>query len=187
MHYAPLVPAGKYNMRHILKANAVSSEGRHPVTVTPELRKQLQFWLIVVRTTSGSADIPRPEYSLPAWAIEFNTDAAGGTLESVGRGCGGVSGDWWFYVPWPRKINCGVRAIDGKKLSRKLSALELVGPLVCVAAAVDKCRDQPVRIWVDNIGSVKIWKKGYSSRCDLCSTLVTAIATVAAAIGCSWP
>jgi hypothetical protein len=184
MHYAPLVPAGKYNMRHILKANAVSADGRHQVTVTPELRKQLHFWMIVVKTTSGTAEIPKPEYALPAWATEFYTDAAGGTLESIGRGCGGVSGTWWFYVPWPRKINCGVRAMDGKKLSRKLSALELVGPLICVAAAADKCRDQPVRIWVDNMGSVKIWKKGYSSSCDLCSTLVTAIATVAAAIGC---
>jgi hypothetical protein len=184
MHYAPLIPAGKFNIRHILKANAVSEDGRHPVIVSPELKRQLQFWLIVVRATLGTAEIPRPEGPLPAWATEFYTDAAGGTLESVGRGCGGVSGTWWFYVPWARKINCGVRALDGKKLSRKLSALELVGPLVCVAAAVEKCRDQLVRIWVDNIGSVKIWKKGYSSSCDLCSTLVTAIATVAAAIGC---
>ena len=91
---------------------------------------------------------------------------------------------WWAQVPWARKINCGVRAEDGKKLSRKLSALELVGPLVCVTAGHRWCRGRPVRIWVDNIGSVRIWKKGYSSSCGLSTTLVKAIATVAAGIGC---
>jgi hypothetical protein len=39
-------------------------------------------------------------------------------------------------------------------------------------------------VWVDNIGSVTIWQKGYSTRCELCTTLVKATATVAAAIGC---
>ncbi len=105
-------------------------------------------------------------------------------MESVGRGCGGVSRGWWFYVPWARKINSGVRACDGKKLGRKLSALELVGPLICLAGGYDLCRDAAVRIWVDNSGSVNIWKKGYSSSCDLCSMLVSATATVAAALGC---
>jgi hypothetical protein len=37
---------------------------------------------------------------------------------------------------------------------------------------------------VDNIGSVRIWKKGYSTNCQLCTTLVKAIATVAAGLGC---
>jgi hypothetical protein len=65
-----------------------------------------------------------------------------------------------------------------------MSALELVGPLVAVAAAVSACRNKPVVIWVDNIGSVRIWEKGYSTRCELCTTLVKAIATVAAGLGC---
>jgi hypothetical protein len=121
---------------------------------------------------------------MPAWCRECYTDAAAGTLEAVGRGVGAVCGDWWAYVPWTKKINCGVKADDGKKLSRKLSALELVGPLLCVTAGADWCRGRPVRVWVDNVGSVTIWKKGYSNRCALCTTLVKAIATVATAIGC---
>ena len=102
----------------------------------------------------------------------------------MGRGSGGVGGGFWFSVPWGRKINAGVKAEDGKKLSRKLSALELVGPLVCVAADFRACRGNPVRIWVDNAGSIAIWRKGYSSSCGLCTTLVKAIATVAAGAGC---
>ena len=65
-----------------------------------------------------------------------------------------------------------------------MSALELVGPLVCLASEPDLVRAAPIRIWVDNIGSVRIWRKGYSSSCDLCTTLVSAMATVAAALGC---
>jgi hypothetical protein len=121
---------------------------------------------------------------VPLWAIDYFTDAAGGTLDSPGRGCGGISNGFWFYIPWPRKINCGVKYADGKKLSRKLSALELVGPLVCVSANFAACKGSAVQIWVDNAGSVKIWEKGYSTSCDLCNTLVKAIATVAASAGC---
>jgi hypothetical protein len=77
-----------------------------------------------------------------------------------------------------------MRGADGKRFSRKLSALELVGPLICVSAGRELCRLNPVRIWVDNAGSVSIFKKGYSTTCDLCNTLVSAIARVSAALGC---
>ena len=83
-------------------------------------------------------------------------------------------------------MNCGVRAEDGKKLGRKLSALELVGPLICLTAGSSWCRNRPVRVWVDNMGSVKIWKKGYSPVCGLCTTLVKAISVVAAGLGCKF-
>ena len=80
-------------------------------------------------------------------------------------------------------INRGPLAADGKRLSRKMSALGLVGPLICLAAAPDLCRGVPLRIWVDNAGSVRVWQKGYSTRCALCNTLFKALATVAAALG----
>jgi len=65
-----------------------------------------------------------------------------------------------------------------------LSALELVGPLVCLAAAPEICRHRAVCVWVDNSGSVTIWEKGYSLNCQLSNALVKAAATVAAALGC---
>ena len=105
-------------------------------------------------------------------------------MDGSGRGTGCVSQDWWAVVPWGVRINCGAVAVDGGKLGRKLSALELVGPLICVAAGNGWCRNRPVRIWVDNAGSVLIWEKGYSNSCSLCTTLVKAIAAVAAGIGC---
>ena len=99
-------------------------------------------------------------------------------------GCGGVAGDWWFYVPWGRKINTGVRW-QGSKLSQKMLALELVGPLICLASGYNRVRNILVCILVDNSGSVYILKKGYSNRCGLSMVLVSAIATVAAGLGCT--
>ena len=65
-----------------------------------------------------------------------------------------------------------------------MSALELVGPLIFLASNPDACRGKPVRVWVDNAGSVFIWKKGYSTSCSLSTTLVRAIGTVASSLGC---
>jgi hypothetical protein len=186
LHYMPLMPGGRFNINYILAANNESTDRSHLVVLSAPLKRQLSFWLLCLKATTGKCSIPPVPRPLPAWAAEYFTDAAGGTLDSVGRGCGGIRTGFWFFLPWPRKINCGVKFTDGKKLSRKLSALELVGPLVCLAADFARCRNTAVRAWVDNAGSVTIWQKGYSTRCDLCNTLVKAIAAVAAAAGCQF-
>jgi hypothetical protein len=74
--------------------------------------------------------------------------------------------------------------VDGKKVGRKLSALELAGPLVVITAAHQICRGQTLRVWVDNAGAVDVFRRGYSRSCRLCTTIAKAAATVAAAIGC---
>ena len=65
-----------------------------------------------------------------------------------------------------------------------MSALELLGPLLALAAGFRQFHNSEVNIWVDNAASVCIWEKGYSSSCDLSSSLVKAIYTVGASIGC---
>ena len=185
MHYAPLIPGGRMNLNYVLLANAESQDKQHLVWVSPALKKQLMFWLTMVKASSGHCSIPVPPGPLPAWALNFYTDAAGGALDGSGRGTGGVCNGWWFQVPWGTAINGGGRAEDGKKFGRKLSALELVGPLVCLAAGLPLCRGKPVRIWVDNSGSVHIWRKGYATTCQLSSCLVRAIACIADAIDCN--
>jgi hypothetical protein len=184
LHYAPLIPDGKFNIGHLIKANSCSEDRRYPVHITADMKRQLHFWWIMLRATDGLAGIPPPSNrQLPPWAIEFYTDAAGGSMLSIGQGTGGIGPNFWFIVPWGRKINSSMRAADGKQLRKKMSALELVGPLICIAAGAAICRSRPVRIWVDNSGSVAIWRKGYSSSCSLCTTLVAAIGRLAAALG----
>jgi hypothetical protein len=184
IHYGPLIPCGRFNLNYIIRASSESEEPSHMVRISADLKRQIWFWITMIKTCNGGNRIPRPAAPLPVWAMQAFTDAAGGSLTGGGRGTGGVCGKWWFFVPWSRRINCGAKADDGKKLARKLSALELVGPLVVVAAGYLWCRGKDLKLWVDNAGSVLIWQKGYSTRCDLCTTLVKAIGTVAAALDC---
>ena len=95
-----------------------------------------------------------------------------------------MSETWWVYLPWGRQINTGQATANGKALDRSMSALELLGPLLGLCAAAKQARGGAFRFWVDNAGSVFIWKKGYSTSCVLSSTLVTAVACVAAGLGC---
>jgi len=182
IHYAPLVPCGRFNIDHLVRANALSEDKASLVQLPPAAKRQLEFWRLIIMVSSGFARLPDLSI-LPAWTVEAFTDAAGGSPSGF-RGSGGVVADWWYFLPWSKAINCGDFAADGKRLGKKLSALELVGPLVVVAAAPELCRRQPVRVWVDNAGSVRIWEKGYSSSCGLCTTIVKAAASVAAALGC---
>lgn len=184
LHYAPLFPGGRFNIIHLLKLNSVSTVKKELVPLTHKFKRQLYFWYLTLRATSNNASIPYISTNPPAWSINFYTDAAGGSTFTQGLGTGGVQDHWWFYVPWSRKINCGIKTADGKKLSQKMSALELIGPLICVASHYDVIRSRNITIHVDNSGSVEIWKKGYSNSCDLCTTLVTAIAEVSAGLGC---
>ena len=117
-------------------------------------------------------------------ATEIYTDTAGGSLEGGARGSGGVCREGWFFIPWSLKVNGGAWKVDGKKVGRKLTALELVGPLAALAVFARECRMRPVKIWVDNAGSVGVWNKGYSNDCKLSSSVVRAISVVAAGLGC---
>ncbi len=86
-------------------------------------------------------------------------------------------GNWWYYIPWAKRINAGGWKVDGKKVGRKLSALELAGALVVVSAAHQACRGQALNVWIDNIGAVEVYRKGYSRNCRLCTTIAKAAAT----------
>jgi hypothetical protein len=154
------------------------------VAVTAECKRQIWHWILLLQACPGWVSIPKEVGPMP-WAQQVYTDAAGGSLDRLGAGTGGVCEGWWFYVPWPKKVNAGGWRVDGKKVGRKLSALELVGPLVAITAGHRKFANSHVTIWVDNAGSVAIWRKGYSTRCRLSSTIVTSLHAVAAAIGCT--
>ena len=183
LHVRPLVPNGKFNIFFILKAQRFSDDPATRVPITAGLRRQLTFWLHMLPVCSGVASIPNPSVDLPPWAVQVYTDAAGGS-PSGGRGAGAVAAGFWLYLPWSPAINQGRPAPNGRQLDRVMSALELVGPLAALCGAADRLRGLPVIFWVDNIGSVYIYQKGYSTSCDLSSTLVSAIADVAAGLGC---
>ena len=183
IHIKPLVPAGRFNIEKIMAAYA-SAGTAESVIITPGCRRQLKFWLLFTQVCSGRVQIPKQPGRHKVGSLQAYTDAAGGSRETVGRGTGGVMDNWWYYIPWQDRINAGNWKVDGKKVGRKLSALELAGPLIVVAAAHVLCRGQALTVWVDNAGSVQVYNKGYSRSCRLCTTIAKAAATVAAGIGC---
>jgi len=185
----PLIPTGKYNLFYIMRlsgeANKNNKNPQLQLEVDRDCQQQLWLWLTLIKACQVNVSIPKNENSLPPWTVEAYTDAAGGSLDSPGRGTGGVVDTAWFYIPWAKRICAGAWEIEGIKVGRKLSALELIGPLIAVVVARKLVRGATLRIWVDNSGSVAIWKKGYSTSCPLSSCIVTTIAAVAASLNIS--
>jgi len=178
----PLIPAAKFNMEHVMKLLA-ESHASTTCNIDEQCDRQLAYWRLMLVACTGKLSIPDNISNMPTWSVNAYTDAAGGTMESLGRGTGGVCGSSWFYYPWSKAINSGTAKVQEKKVGRKLSALELVGPLILLSAMAKTLTHSPLIIWVDNAGSVMIWEKGYSNNCDLSSTIVKALGMVAAAHG----
>ena len=195
IHVKPLVPDSRFHISELQRAigdirreeiRQDSAGIEEPIMVekTPLMVAQLHYWRVLLPACSGRIAIPNPRNSVPITAVDFYTDAAGGSLAVKGQGLGAVGPDWWCYLAWPRPINGEKRSADGKRLGGKLSFLELLGPLLVVAAGKEACQGKDICVWVDNIGSVMIYKKGYSATCSYASCVARAINVVAAGLGC---
>ena len=76
--YCPLVPAGRFNVGHLIGINVKSADKEEQVEITEPVKRQLHFWLVVLNVSSGLATIPPPITGTLAWAREFYTDVAAG-------------------------------------------------------------------------------------------------------------
>ena len=144
-------------MHHLLLANNKSNSRTFPVIFSSGFKRQAHFWFSMIRLCSGRGRLPNPFYKLPSWAVDVYTDSAGGSMSSIGLGAGAVTPGWWTYLPWSRAINLGRPAPSGRSLSRSMSALELVGPLAVLAGGYPWCKNNYIRIWVDNAGSFRLY------------------------------
>ena len=126
----------------------------------------------MLQVCAGKTPITRPDTPLSPFAIPAYTDAAGGTAQKVGHGLGGIlSNDVWFYIPWPRWLNVGQENSDGIRFDRKMSVLEILGPLAILVAEPDRVRNKHVEVFVDNQGAVSTYAKEYSVHHQLCVLL----------------
>jgi hypothetical protein len=103
IHIKALLPAAKYNISHIMRLAASDPDidlNNTFVTIEPECRRQLWHWVLLLQACPGWITIPKQSEPMP-WAFQVFTDAAGGSLDRLGAGTGGVCGKWWFYAPWP--------------------------------------------------------------------------------------
>ena len=187
VHYRMMVPNGKFYLGQLIKVS-FSEPGDNlekVVRMTDWARAEAWYWRNMLPFCGRRTRIPDPFYCLPPWTLRAHTDAAGGSRVHRGHGAGAVLGEeWWCYLPWGDSINEGRLHSDGKMLDKKMSALELVGPLTVLTAGVELVRGRDLVIPVDNQGSVSIFRKGWCSGCSLATTLALAISEVAASIDC---
>ena len=128
--------------------------------------------------TAWSCHIRHPDKKLtvPIGALEVNSDAAGGSLNNIKGGVGVLLPNGsWSYFPWPRWLHAGFPGSDGRALNTQLQYLELCGPLLALSCAPQLLVNAYVNFRIDNMSGVYTWRKGYSRRDPLATTLVKAI------------
>ena len=184
IHIRALIPESRFHVSELMKCVREVRLGGKVIEVNDSLRMQLDYWRIMIPYCNGNMNIPNIDALFPQWAIDFYTDAAGGSGVSKWHGLGVVFKHGWCYLPWTRNINFGKRDRNGRILAKKLSFLEILGPLLVLCCAPDIVRGKNIKVWVDNIGAVEIWRKGYSRSCGLCTAVTKAIALVASHLHC---
>ena len=90
----------------------------------------------------------------------------------------------WAYFPWPRWLQAGLPGPEGRPLNAQMLTLELCGPLTALATGAPVLTNKAVKFRMDNMSAVYTWRKGYSSKDKLASTLVKAIFDLATRINC---
>ena len=183
-----LIPGSKFHLAHLMMAACkfTNKEDMEEVVKVEEwLKADLEYFLIVLPVYSKRTKLQDPDKKPDWWAIESHTDAAGGSKDSLGRGVGmTIFPDMWTLVPWGMRINQGWRGYNNKLLSHAMSAWELVGPVLTLVCGGNKLTGKQVKVYVDNEGSVIMYRKGWCMPCDLCNTLLVTLHQVSTALAC---
>ena len=181
-----LIVGARFYLAHLLMAASTFTEKEDMgkiVEIDDWCEKDLGYFALVLPVYAHRTVLQDPDRRPMAGVVSSHTDAAGGSMESVGRGVGmTVFPRVWTYVPWGRRINQGWRSYDGKSLAHKMSAWELVGPLLTVSCTGNMFSGRQVEVFVDNDGSVMMYNKGWTTKCDLCNTVLLALHQVSTAL-----
>jgi hypothetical protein len=183
LHLRCLVENSKFRMGQIIQAANQTDVMTARVSVTDWCRSDFFWWKTALPVFSHRSALVDPDRKPSPSAILAHTDAAGGSARSFGKGVGMAIYPYiWTFVQWGIKINRGAKMANGKCLDSLLSAWELLGPLLVVCAAPDKVRNRQVEVMVDNEGSVRMFAKGWTTKCQLCNTIMVAINEIAVAL-----
>ena len=183
-----LLEGGRFNMAEVMALVEPDAPPEQEVMLTPGAREQLAWWFSRLHSTAWFSPIRHPDAKLwpPAGAQEIHTDAAGGSLTNIRAGVGGVMpGGRWCYFPWPAWLQAGLPGPQGAALNAQLQTLELCGPIMAMAAHPDLCRNRVIVFRIDNMSAVFTWRKGYSTKDKLSTTLVKALYDLSRFLNCS--
>ena len=180
IHIRCLIRHSKYMLSQIIIAANQTDNMDAIVGVTDWCRSDFFWWKQALPVYSYRSSLIDPDRRAGPMAILSHTDAAGGSLRSFGKGVGMIiSPDIWTFVMWGKKINGEGITADGKGYENLMSAWELLGPLLTVCSAPDRIRNKQVVTMVDNEGAVRMYQKGWTTKCQLCNTIIRAINEIA--------
>ena len=180
-----LVPGGRYRVSHLMKLATSSEDMWRRVTITEDIRRDLRWWTrVIILTKEGMPIPPHRGFVTPPWcAVRGDTDAAGGSLSTPGRGLGAICDGAWAVLRWPAIINGdSVAQCCGNRWRFKLTFLEIIGHLLHLVAFPDKVRNKSLVTYIDNAGSCAVWRKGYDLHCGTTDTILRACDFVAVAM-----
>ena len=183
-----LLEGGRFNMSEVMALVESGAPPEQEVQLTSGAREQLAWWFSRLHSTAWASKIRHPDAKLwpPAGAPEVHTDAAGGSLTNIRAGVGAVMpGGSWCYFPWPAWLQAGLPGPEGAALNAQLQMLELCGPIMAMAAHPEKCRNKALVFRTDNMSAVYTWRKGYSNRDKLSTSLVKALYDLSRFLNCS--
>ena len=183
LYVSVLVPGSKYHVSALLKANKQSKDPHASVVITDLMKKQLFWWINMVRLVGEGMPIPSSYDVCPINAIQADSDAAGGTLRG-GAGCGVIFGKAWARVLWPHLMNTSAKCVCGAQYKHKLSFLEMVGHFLHVAVFARENVEKVIRTNIDNSGTCFLANKGRCLSCPIMDTLIRATNYVAVALRC---
>ena len=184
-----LVRGSRFHLAHIImetKSNK-PEDMEKMIKLSDWCCRDLEYFRVVLPVFSHRSKLQDPDRQADLHsAIQCFSDAAGGSRESLGRGVGAilVPSYSWTVVTWSRRINEGWSAYDDKSLQNKMSCWELVGVLLGLTTGGECLRGKQLVAWVDNDGSVAMFKKGWTTKCDLCNTVIVALYQLSAALDC---
>ena len=185
IHYSYLLPESKQHMTTLFQYSETGN------AKDSAFRADLTWWRTAIKRGVMGVPIPLPADSVPGCKVEVFPDAAGPSKGSISRGLGWVVlPNLWAYSCWPgwltRESEIGPTVIQhGFKIrfTNKLSWMESLGPLWAITGLGNQCTGRTLLVWVDNIGTVGAFNKGYSTRCLFLNAVVSAAATVCKGLG----
>jgi hypothetical protein len=182
-----LVPGSKFYLANLIIDAHQTEDLDSMVVISDWTRKDLSWWKLVLPLCNKRTKLQDPDRRFLPSAIQIYSDAAGGSIDSLGNGVGmAIFPNTYAYLPHRTKINAGFPAYDGKSLANKLSVWEAVGPLLALVTVPDMLRNKQAVALVDNAGSVIWFNKGWAKKCNLGNTVIRAIHLVATALNCDF-
>ncbi len=149
----------------------------------------LRVWAAAACSAASWLPIPDETQLPPLGALEFTSDAAGGTGNQDWAGVASIghwpSGEPWFLCrgEWPPSIMTE-KDEKGAEFKSKMTTLELVGLMLPFLTIPHIVRGRHIILGVDNVSVVHAWENK-SVKGDLtASVLVRALMVIAAFLEC---